>query len=404
MSLRLPRPHRYLTPRLSLIAITHFVIDSCSNFVTPLFPLLIQKLDLSLTLVGTLVALSSITSSLAQPVFGLWSDRLRRPWFIAFGPLVAAVFLCSVGRAPSFGVLVALLMLGGLGVAAFHPQAAVAASTLIPRRGLAMSIFVSGGTVGFSIGPLIAVGIVSLFGLENTWVWSISGVLISIPLFAWFARMPPVERPRHERASLRELKPVARHVAVLYFTTVCRYAVGYGFMMFLPILMAQRGHSFEFGGLAVSAYLTAGAIGAFMGGWLSDRTGSKTVLVASLASAIPFFYVFLALTGPAALAAIFVGSFMLQASLPVMVVMGHEIAPRHGSTMAGLLMGAAWGVGLLLMGPVGALADATSIPTALAALAGLLVVGTGLAVTLPDTRFRSDPVAISATGQGGVTT
>jgi FSR family fosmidomycin resistance protein-like MFS transporter len=164
-------------------------------------------------------------------------------------------------------------------------------------------------------------------------------------------------------------------------------------MTFMPILMSQRGHGFEFGGLAVTGYLTAGAIGGFLGGWLSDRIGSKRVLVASLAGSIPFFYAFLFLPDAAALAVIFVGNLILQASLPVMVVMGQEIAPRHGSTMAGLVMGAAWGVGLLLMGPAGALADAYGIQVALAALAGTLVVGLVLALALPDTRTYVPPAA-----------
>ena len=80
------------------------------------------KLDLSLTRVGTLVALASLSSSFAQPVFGLIGDRLRRPWFIAFGPLTAALFMSGIGMAPTYGALVGLLMLAGLGVAAFDSR------------------------------------------------------------------------------------------------------------------------------------------------------------------------------------------------------------------------------------------------------------------------------------------
>lgn len=392
--------HRYLTPRLTLLASTHFVIDSCASFLTPLLPLLMQKLDLNLTLVGTLIALSSISSSLAQPLFGVWADRLRRPWLIVFGPIIAAVFLCSVGLAPNYGWLVAFIMLGGIGVAAFHPQAAALASTLLPKRGLAMSLFVSGGTIGFSVGPLIAVAIVSMLGLHNTWVWALSGVAISIPLMIWFRRVPPVERRAHETPRWRELRPVAGHVIRLYLTTVCRYAAGYGFMTFLPIFLTQQGRSFEFGGLAVSAFLTTGAIGAFIGGWLSDRVGGRSVVMWSLAGSIPFFFAFIFLPTNAALVALMAGNFILQLSLPVMVVMGQEVAPRHASTMASLLMGGAWGIGLLLMGPIGALADVTSLETGLAVLAGILVAGLVFAVGIPDTRRlrASAPAAIEGAG------
>jgi FSR family fosmidomycin resistance protein-like MFS transporter len=89
--------------------------------------------------VGSLVALAALSSSFGQPLFGWLADRVRRPWFVAFGPLVAAVFLSAIGLASSYGALVALLMLGGIGVAAFHPQAAVIAGELSPRRALALS-------------------------------------------------------------------------------------------------------------------------------------------------------------------------------------------------------------------------------------------------------------------------
>src|SRR5262245_13708872 len=110
--MRVPVP-----PRLWLLALAHFTIDAYSSFFSPLLPLLVTKLDLSLTRVGTLVALASLSSSFAQPLFGLIGDRLSRPWFIAFGPLAAACFMSTIGMAPAYGVLVALLMLAGVGVA-----------------------------------------------------------------------------------------------------------------------------------------------------------------------------------------------------------------------------------------------------------------------------------------------
>src|SRR2546428_4005143 len=134
-----------LTPRLILVTLGHFTIDSYSSFFSPLLPLLVTKLHLSLTLVGTLVAFSALSSSFAQPLFGWFADRVDRPWFVAFGPLVAAVFLSSIGLAPSYGALVGLLLLGGIGVAAVHPPAGGVARDGSPRRGIAMSFFVTGG-------------------------------------------------------------------------------------------------------------------------------------------------------------------------------------------------------------------------------------------------------------------
>jgi FSR family fosmidomycin resistance protein-like MFS transporter len=377
-----------VTSRLGLLTFGHLTIDSYSSFFSPLLPLLVQKLDLSLTLVGSLVALSSVTSSFSQPLFGYLSDRMRRPWFVAFGPLVAAVFMSGLGLAPSYAVLVALLMVAGLGVAAFHPQGAVLTSQIAGRPQISMAIFITGGTIGFSIGPMFAVGVVSVFGLERTWVAAIPGLVASAMLLAWFARVPP--RPRHEAKGvpLRELRPVLRPLSLLYFATVSRSAVSYGFMTFLPLYLTARGYSLSTSGLILSLYLLLGATGGFVGGWIAERIGGHRVLVSSFVVALPLYLAFLLLPDSLGIPCLVLGSFALQSSLAMNVVLGQELSPRHSSTISSLLMGAAWGMGALILGPVGALADRVGIHAALSTLSFMLILGLGCAVMLPGARRR----------------
>jgi MFS transporter, FSR family, fosmidomycin resistance protein len=381
---------KVLTPRLGLLAAGHLTIDSYSSFFTPLLPLLVEKLHLSLTLVGTLVALASLSSSFAQPLFGLLSDRMRRPWFVAFGPVVAAVFMSAIGLASSYSQLVVLLMLGGIGVAAFHPQAA--SLVVSPRRSVAMALFITGGTLGFALGPLYAVGIVSVLGLERTWWAMVPGLVVSVPLLLWFARIAP--KPRHEavRPPLRELRPVLRPLSLLYFAVVARSAVSYGFMTFLPLYLSERGYGLGGTGALVSLYLLLGATGGFFGGWLADRWGGRRVIVFSFVLSLPLYVAFLFLDGAWGLACLVVGGFALQSSLPVNIVLGQELAPRHSSTISSLLMGAAWGLGALLIGPVGILADRFGLSSALLVLASVLVAGLGCALALPAPR-REVPAA-----------
>jgi FSR family fosmidomycin resistance protein-like MFS transporter len=392
----------YITPRLVLLAACHFTIDAYSSFFAPLLPLLVAKLDLSLTLVGTLVAFSSLSTSFAQPLFGLLSDRLSRPWFVGFGPLAAAVFISAVGVAPDYWSLVVLLLLGGLGVAAFHPEAAaLAAEASPPRRGMAMALFVTGGTLGFALGPLLAVGVVSAFGLERSWLAALPGLVVAALMVSWFMRVRPTHRPKEARPRLAALRPVLRPLMLLYFAVVSRSAVSYGFMTFLPLHLTAKGYGLAPSGLIVSLYLGAGALGGLLGGWLADRWGGRRVVVASFVGGLPLYFAFLLLPDPASLACLVVGSFVLQTSLPVNVVMGQELSPRHSSTIASLLMGAAWGLGALIASPVGALADAWGLQTALLALAFVLIGGLGCACALPATRPPLEPAEL-AQPAGGV--
>lgn len=379
----------YFTPRLGLLTIGHLTIDSYSSFFSPLLPLLVAKLHLSLTMVGSLVALASVTSSFAQPLFGLVSDRLRRPWFVALGPLIAAVFMSGLGLAPNYASLVALLMLAGVGVAAFHPQAAVLASEVSPRRGLAMGFFVTGGTLGFSIGPIFSVGVVSAFGLERTWLAVFPGVIASILLLAWLARTTPKPRHAAARPPLSALRPVLRPLSLLYVVTVARSTVSYGFMTFLPLYLHGRGYGLKESGAVLSLYLLLGAIGGFFGGWLADRFGGYRVIVGSFAAAAPLYLAFLFLPDRLAIPCVIAGAFALQISLPVNVVVGQELSPAHSSTISSLLMGAAWGMGALIIGPIGALGDQAGLHAALGALTVMLFVGLTCATFLAGVRSRA---------------
>jgi FSR family fosmidomycin resistance protein-like MFS transporter len=389
-----------ITPRLALLAFAHFTIDSYSSFFSPLLPLLVTKLHLSLTLVGTLVAMASLASSFSQPVFGLLADRVHRYWFIAFGPLVAAIFLSGIGVASTYGGLVALLMLGGLGVASFHPQAAALARNVSPRPALGMAIFVTGGTLGFALGPLLAVTTVGLFGLERSWIAALPGLVVAGLLLAWFARSRPPRRDPATRPRLAGLRPVLRPLTLLYFVVVCRSAVSYGFMTFLPLYLQRKGWSVSQGGAMLTVHLVCGALGGFFGGWLADRWGGKQVVVRSFVLAAPLYLAFLFLPDWRGLVCLVAGGFFLQSSLPVNVVLGQELSPQHSSTIASLLMGAAWGVGALLIGPIGALADARGLHDALLALAGLLVVGLACAWMLPDMRRHAVPVDMAQPAAG----
>jgi FSR family fosmidomycin resistance protein-like MFS transporter len=386
-----------LTPRLALLTTAHFTVDAYASFFSPLLPLLATRLHLNLAMVGTLVALASLSSAFSQPLFGLVADRVRRPWLIGFGPLVAAVFMSAVGLAPSYAALVAILTVGGLGVSWFHPQSAVLATQASARRSPAMSVFITGGTLGGSLGPLISVVVVGRVGIERSWVVMFPGLLLAAVLIVALARLHGTGREPGGAGTvygagvppLHTLKPVLRPLALLYIAVVARSAVSYGFMTFLPIHLHRLGHSVTFGGTALTAYLSMGALGGLLGGWLAERFGGRHVIVLSFLGAIPFFLAFLALPTVPGLVCLAIGSFIVQGSLPVNIVLGQELEPRHSSTISSLLMGAAWGVGALLVAPIGVLGDAFGIVVALAVLTGFLLLGLVCALALPSPRDQA---------------
>lgn len=370
-----PPSSSFLTRRLGVLTVGHFTIDLYSSFFLPLLPLLSQRLGLDYGQVGGLTALASLSSSFSQPLFGLLADRMRRPWFVAVGPLLAAVFMASIGFARDYATLVVLLVAGGFGVAMFHPQTAKLAGASSARRALAMSFWVTGGTLGWALGPAFATLMVGRVGLEHLWWAAIPGLVVCALLFVWFARVSNAGSPRRADAPLSGLRPVVRPLALLYFAVVCRSAVSSGFATFLPLWVTGRGGSVSQAGWLTTLYLTLGALGGFAGGYLADRIGGRRVVVVSFALAIPFFAAFFVLQGPLAFASLVLGYLFLQSSLPVNVVLAQELSPAHAGIVSSLMMGAAWGLGALLIYPVGEFADRFGLDRALLLLSSLLVVG-----------------------------
>lgn len=378
--------------RLALLSAAHFTIDGYSSFLAPLLPLLVTRLHLSLGQVGVLVALASCAGSLSQPLFGAWSDRLERPWFVLLGPLVTAAFMTSIGLAPRFAALVALVMAAGLGSAAFHPQSAMLVARS-PRAGSAMSIFVTAGTLGLTVGPLVAVAIAGAVGLERLWYAALPGVVVTALTLAGFTRLPVAAVRASARPRWTELAHVARPLALIYGCTVFRTMVSYGFQVFVPIMLHREGASVRTGGVVIAAFLAGGGVGGLVGGWAAERWSPRTVLIASFALGWPMYAAFVWLRGPLAVAALVLGQLALQLSLPVNVLMGQALSPRHASTIASLLMGAAWGMGQLLAAPTGVLGDAIGLRSALLVLTTIMALGLACAWALPASAAPDDDSA-----------
>src|SRR5688572_26554142 len=137
------KPPSTLLPMLIFAAATHFLVDAIAGMLNPLWP----RLDAHYQLAGwesaALFFLWGTSNSVSQFFFGLYGDRFPARWLLAAGPLAAIFCLGSIGLTHSPPVLATLLVVAGLGVAAYHPEAAALAGSCAPEnRSRAMSIFI----------------------------------------------------------------------------------------------------------------------------------------------------------------------------------------------------------------------------------------------------------------------
>ena len=365
------------------IASTHVVVDAYNNIYAPLLPLLIPTLGLSLQAAGVIAMCFQMANSVSQLAFGALADRWRPRALVIAGPLAAVVFMSLIGLAVSPFTLGLILVIGGLGGAAFHPPAAALVYKLADhRKGLAMSTHLSGGSLGFAAAPVLFAPFIAYVGLQWSPVIMIPGL---IALAFTLQHVPEMSQPKaHERSTLKSLRPAAGPLSLLYFTIVLRTATTYGFMTFTPTLLTRQGWTIGEASTAVSLYLFASGIGGFLGGPAADRVGAKKVIVWTLIASVPFMAVAPHLPPLGFTAMLAIGGLLLQSTLPISVTFAQSFVKGGAATVSSLMMGFAWGMGSLTVPLVGMGADRFGIRETLAVVAFIPLLAAVLAWRLPD--------------------
>lgn len=383
------RSRATIHPTVLLMACAHMMVDGYGNIYAPLLPLLIPRLDLTLAAAGTLTMLFQLAASVAQIGFGHLADRWRPRLLLIAGPLIAVSVLSFVGTASSRVMLAIILIAGGLGAAAFHPPGAALAHRLGGARpGLTMSVYITGGSLGFSLGPLLFAPFAQRFGLQWTPLLALPGLAV----VAFFVRrVPPIPIHASQGGGFQALRPYARPLALLYAIVVLRTLTSLAFATFMPVMLTRQGLSLAASGTAAAIYLFASGVGGFAGGPAADRFGPRRVIALSLILAAPFLFAAPMVTGWRFVVLVAIGGFFLQSTLPVNVTFGQSIAPVSAATVSSLMMGFAWGTGGLSVPIVGLIADRIGIERTLIGLALIPVAAAACALPLPDRARVSTP-------------
>ena len=382
--------------RLGVLSFGHLVGDMYYATLIPLWPLLIDRMALTLTDVGFFTSLTSFMLMPVQPFIGWLVDRFPRAWFMILGLIGAALGMSFIGLAPTYTLLMVCVVFGRFSNSIFHPHAAMMVrATSGGRHGAAMSIFAFAGNIGIAVGPLLSVGVVTLFGLESTYLLVPFGLLAAAAIYRFIGVDVPKESPVSDskQGSGSGLSEGAQTLlGPLIFLAVLmtfRAAILGGFTTFLPIfLVDNRAVSLLMGGFGLSALSLFGALGGLVGGHLSDRYSGSWVIAISLLVSGAAIFAFVRTDGILSLVFLIAAGMSLFASQPVSTVLAQSLAPDRMAMASGIMMGMVWGIGALFITPIGMLGDAFGLDSSMYALAGLAAV-TGLAsFFLPEVRQR----------------
>ncbi|MGE0101879.1 MAG: MFS transporter [Blastocatellales bacterium] len=377
---------------IGLLSAAHFVTDSYSSFLLPLLPLMAIKLGLTPVQAGLLIPLQMLTSSLMQPIYGMISDRYLKRSMSVYGPLIAAIFLSSIGLAGSLPMLVLFVALGGFGIGAFHPQsAAIISRAGIDRQATTMSVFSSSGTIGVAVGPLLIAWIVDGYGLDKSWYLMSIGIVLWVLLLRYCPAHEPATQTEGAPPLSRMLMNVWQPLTLLYSAGVLRSAVHVSVQTYLAFLLKNQGLSLTGSAWVISGFILFGGIGGLFGGSLADRFGARRVSLYSMLLAGPTLILALSTTGWPSWLMLAVGGTFLNIGVPVNVVMAQRLVPGGASTVAALMMGFAWGAGALIAPATGVLSEEFGFARALSMVSALTLVSAALLWRYPrdEREFRA---------------
>ena len=354
-------------PIIAAISVAHMLNDMMQSLIMAIYPLLQANYNLSFTQIGLITLAFQLTSSLLQPVVGLYTDKHPQPYSLAIGMSSTLAGLLLLGNAHTFAVVLLAAALVGIGSSIFHPESSrVARMASGGRYGLAQSLFQVGGNFGSSLGPLLAAIIIVRYG-QSSVAWFAVAALLAIGLLLYVANWYKAQHrliSKKAQSESHQLPKLAVKLSIVillllifskhfYLSSISNYYTFY--------LIHKFGLSIQNAQFLLFVFLFSVAAGTIIGGPVGDRIGRKYVIWCSILGVAPF-----ALLLPyanlfwTAILTVFIG-LILASAFSAILVYAQELLPEKIGMVSGLFFGFAFGMGALGAAILGKIADKTSI-------------------------------------------
>ncbi|NEU32316.1 MFS transporter [bacterium LRH843] len=372
---------------LYIIALVHLLNDTIQSLVPAMFPVLEQSMGLSFTQLGLIAFALNFTSSLIQPVVGLYTDKRPSPYALPIGLCFTFIGILGLAFAPSFWFVIVSVAFIGLGSATFHPEGSrVANMAAGERRGFAQGVYQVGGNSGQALAPLItALVLVPLGQFGAIWFTIVAAIAIALLFYIarWYSEQVQL------RAKIKATKKIVKRTGVhkknlyiaivlLIFFVFARSWFQSGITNFYAFFIIEKyGLSIEQAQVYLFIFLATGAIGTFAGGPLADRFGKKIIIMLSMLLSTPLTLLLPYVGKVAAYPLVALIGFIVLSSFSVTVVYAQDLFPGKIGTVSGLIVGLAFGMGAIGSIALGKMADTyglmnTMLFTAFLPLLGLV--------------------------------
>lgn len=363
----------------------HALHDGYTDLIYVMLPIWQAEFGLGYAALGAIKSVFSGTLAGFQIPSGYLAERYGTPLVLALGTALAGVGYILAGLSHGFPLLVAALLVGGLGASTQHPLASsLIAHAFSGKRSMtALGTYNFAGDVGKMVVPVAA----SLLFLILPWREAVAllggvGVLAAVAIYILIPRFrdQPVAPAKKDVASggARPLRSYG--FPLLLSVGVIDSATRMAFLTFLPFVLTAKGAGIQTIGVALTLVFAGGAVGKLVCAFIGARIGAvatvwltETITAVAIVAILP-----LSLEGALALLPV-VGialngtSSVLYGSVPELV------EPDKRQRAFGIFYTGTIGAGAVSPFVYGLLGDAFGITTTLLVVAGVVL------LTLPIT-------------------
>ena len=280
----------WISPYKYVLSLGHLCSDINQSILSAVLPFLIATYHYDYTTAAMLVAVSNVFGAFVQPFIGMLSDKNNR-LLLASGGMAVTGFISNF-----FGLCI-VVIISGIGVAMFHPQAAKLFNSVSSKnaKGKGMSIFSFGGKVGFTLGPVYTAFLMNLFGMKRTILFLILGIVFGIVCSFFnkdFENLDVLEVEKKEEVKSEQKDDWSGFIK-LCGVVFSRSILSNGISTFLAFYFIQQfSKSNSFASMILSVFYGIGSIATLLGGGIADCFGHRKMVRLSFCIFLPAIFIF----------------------------------------------------------------------------------------------------------------
>ena len=343
------------------LSMGHFMVDLYASALIPLYPFLTSKLGIKLSTISLIIACGHLFSSMMQPLFGFFADRMHHRTFMVWGLIMGAIFIPLTVVVDKTWIMALFLLLGMCGNALFHPQVTSLVNTFNfnnPNLSKYMGAFMGLGTIGYALGPVLSSTLVDNFGVYSLSYVTVLGVSTALILYFQVPKIPASTINKAKENFFNILKEILKKKTYLslIWIAIVKSGMSISFGTYAPFMLKERGFTLSQIGIIVSLFFILSGVSMLTSSKIEKKIGAENIIKLSFWTVLPLILLFIHTLDkfPLFAVAIFIlTGYFTFLSVSVTIVAAQNLMKEHKGVISGVMQGFSWGIGALSLAPLG---------------------------------------------------